>query len=468
MRSPRPGLLVGLLLVLESADVAWAQEFMPARFGDGRWLITSLVVPDARPPGAYDVSVTCQVIVELDGSTTTPHCVTDERYEAFRRQVMAAFDDAVVEPATVNGEPVRVLMSFMVGFRCLDVCSTLLLHNHGRHVDELGFAYSAPQPVLDNGTWYEGFEEKLVWAAGGRRADESGGVKFMVSTDINESGKASRRRIVQRSSRYRAEAARAVSTLNAVRDIPGFHEGQPLKLRLYEYWLDPNGALPDPISLPVRVHLLSSEFVDTLDAKIGESDVREFFDEVNSHWRPAGIRWEVESIVDVDAERQLAFRRITSGELAIDFTTEAYDVFSGLCPREQWLEGGWNVCFVNEFPWVSTHFGEGFVVVGEFDSRGEHVQPFALARELGETLGALDAPTCTSRFIQEDGDPNGAFQGACATTDIHRSQIEIVRLQAAKGEAACPRRLRRGGNWTRDGCHRRLPVPASILPDSRR
>ncbi len=332
----------------------------------------------------------------------------------------------------------------MVGFRCLDVCSILLLENHARHVDELGFGYSAPQPVLDNGTWYEGFQEKLMWAAGGRTAVESGGVKFIISTYINESGKASRRRIVEQSTSYWTEARRAARSLNDVRYIPGFHEGQPLRLRLYEYWLDPDGALPDPISLPVRVHLLASDFVANLDTKIGEADVREFFDEVNSHWRPAGIRWEVESIMDVDAERQLAFRRITSGEQAIDVSAEAYDVFSQLCPREQWLEGGWNVCFVSEFPWVATNFREGFVVVGEFDARGERVQPFALARELGETLGALDAPSCTSRFLQEGEDPNGTSQGACATTEIHGSQIEVVRLQAAKGEPTCPRRFSRG------------------------
>jgi len=440
-----------VLLVTLATSHAWSEEFMPARFGDHeRSISNTLLVPYGRPPGAYDVSVTCQVVVEPDGSTSNPHCLADVRYDAFQREVMAAIAGAVMEPATIDGEPVRVLMSFMAGYRCLEICSILLLENHARHVAELGFAYSTPQPVLNGDEWYQGFEEKLAWAASGRGADEAGGIKFIVSTVVDTRGKSSRRRVVARSAGFGAAAARAARSLDDVRYIPGFQEGQPLELGLYEYWLDPDGTPPELISLPVRVHLLVSEFVPKLESGLTEANVQGLFDEVNAHWRPAGIRWDIESVVEVDAERQLAFRRITENLAEIDFSDQAYDVFSRLCPREAWLQDGWNVCFVGEFPWVATHFGEGFVVAGEIDARGERVQAFALARELGETLGALEAPRCTSRYLVDGGDPDGAFEGPCATTHIDNFEIGITRRQAAKGKPACPRRLRRGtygGNW---------------------
>ena len=81
-------------------------------------MVNTLVVPYGRPPGSYDVSVTCQAIVEVDGSTSSTHCLSDERYEDFRRAVDAAVSGAVMEPAKIDGQAVRVVMSFMVGFAC--------------------------------------------------------------------------------------------------------------------------------------------------------------------------------------------------------------------------------------------------------------------------------------------------------------------------------------------------------------
>lgn len=442
------------LLGLLGSGHALAQEFHPAQIGDHEQsVLNRLVVPFGRPAGQYDVSVTCQVIVEQDGSPTRPHCLADERYETFRQEVLAAISGTVMRPATIDGTPVRVLLSFMAGFHCLDVCSILLLDNHARHSDELGFFYTAPQPVLEDGSWYHGFDDKLAWTGTGMRADESGGVKFIVSTNVDTLGRSVRRRVVQRSPGYWRAATRAASSLDDVRYIPAFQEGQPIELRLYEYWLDPNGAIPATIALPVRVHMASSAFVEALDTTMNRADIERFVEEVNEHWRSAGIRWDIESVVEVDAERQLAFRRIVEEIEAsedIDFSQEAYDVFSQLCPREEWLTGAWNVCFIGRFPWASTHFGEGFVVVGELDARTEPVQPFALARELGETLGMENTPYCTSRFLVEDDETEGAATRPCATTDISGEQVAITRHQAAKGEPACPRRLRygdAGGNW---------------------
>lgn len=143
-----------VLLASLAMGIARSQTFTPARFGNHELsVINTLRVPIDRPPGGYDVSLTCQVIVEADGSTAKPHCLVDERYRAFHWQVIRAVSGAVMEPATVDGEPVRVVMNFMAGFRCLEACAITVLSNHARYVHELGFGYSSPQPILEAGTW---------------------------------------------------------------------------------------------------------------------------------------------------------------------------------------------------------------------------------------------------------------------------------------------------------------------------
>lgn len=467
------------LLGLLGTGSLLAQEFRPAQIGEHEQsVLNRLVVPFGRPEGRYDVSVTCQVIVEIDGAPTRPHCLSDDRYETFRQEVLAAIDGAVMRPATIDGKPVRVLMSFMAGFRCLEICSILLMENHGYHAETLGVFYSAPQPVLEDGGWYRGFEDKLAWAAMNRRADESGGIRFIISTDIDTSGRSSHRRVVRRTPDFWRTASRAAGSLDDVHYIPAFHEDRAIELTLYEYWLDPDGALPETIPLPVRVHMASSVFVDTLDTTMNRADLERFFEAVNSHWASAGIRWDIESVVEVDAERQLAFRRIVeSGDIDISF--HAYNVFSTLCPSEEWLAGAWNVCFIGRFPWVATHFGEGFVVVGELDAREQPVQPFALAHELGETLGMENTPSCTSRFLADEDAIEGLELRPCATSDISLEEIAFTRWQAAKGEPACSRRLRyadAGGNWAacrlrgraaqraRPGARGRSVWPSESLP----
>ncbi len=152
-----------ILVLLFTTSLARAQEFTPALFVSGEFSIkNTLTVPLERPPGGYDVSLTCQMIVEIDGTTTNPHCLVDERYQDFKWEVFKTISSARMVPATVAGEPVRVLMNFMAGFRCLEACGTILLPNHGRFVQDYGFDYSSPQPILEDDTWYEGYQEKLA------------------------------------------------------------------------------------------------------------------------------------------------------------------------------------------------------------------------------------------------------------------------------------------------------------------
>ncbi len=146
-----------VLLATFAAGGAYAEEFTPAKFAKGELTVTNMLrVPIERPPGRYDVSLTCQVIVETDGETTSPHCLADSRYRSFQWEVVKAVSSTVMEPATVDGEAVRVLMNFMVGFRCREGCAALVINNHANHIKELGVGYTSPQPVLEEGSGTKG------------------------------------------------------------------------------------------------------------------------------------------------------------------------------------------------------------------------------------------------------------------------------------------------------------------------
>ncbi len=213
-------------------------------------------------------------------------------------------------------------------------------------------------------------------------------------------------------------------------------------MELYEYWLDPDGTPPETISIAVRVHMLSSEFVESLDSMYTDDEVERFFDSMNTHWRQAGIQWKVESIVHVDAERQLGYRRVTRPDSTAEMA-EQNQIFSMLCPVDKEVEELWNVCFIRQFPWVAHHFQDGLVLIGELDPRGERVQPFALARELGESLGLRNTPTCTARFLGGVEGLDGTLEGTCVSTQLNPFQIRATRAQAARGKPGEPRRGRR-------------------------
>ena len=82
----RSSIKVAATLLLSSLPVgaAFTQDratFTPAKLGEGEQsLLARLRTPLERPTGNYDVPLTCQVIVEPDGSTRSPRCLAIERY----------------------------------------------------------------------------------------------------------------------------------------------------------------------------------------------------------------------------------------------------------------------------------------------------------------------------------------------------------------------------------------------------
>jgi len=437
---------VAAALLLSSLPVgaAFTQDgttFTPAKLGEGEQsLLARLRTPIERPTGNYDVPLTCQVIVEPDGSTRSPRCLAIERYDVFRFEAERALAGAIMSPARIDGEPVRVLMNLFIGYRCAETCPAYLFTNHGRNAEEYGFRYSAPQPVLDDDTWYQGFDDKLAWAASERGPDEIGGVRFVISAHIDAAGTMSEPRVDNvypgsTGRRYEESAQRAADSLLDSRYIPGFSEDEPVDMRLYDYWLDPEGARLDVLTLPVRVQILWSDLVPALNSTLTDEQVRQLFVEANELWRPAAIQWNLESIVHTQAERQLAFRRTILDD-PTGTAQGASETLAQVCPSQDRLQQGWNICWVLAAPRGAFYFYPlGTVMLGEQDILTEVASPpFALAHVLGHLMGLGDAPRCSTTFMRwfEGTEDSGAC-GNPTPTVLTSDQIKRARDQASIG-----------------------------------
>lgn len=238
-----------------STDVqSQPQSFRPAQFGDNH-LAQLEFAPGDMPRETDSVAVRCQGIVELDGTLSDYYCVTNNNYAD--REILAAVVGTIPEqtfvPASIDGENVRVVMNFALFIHCSsESCATVSARNHGYLLEDFGFDYIAPQPVLAGDDWYEGFDYKVKWIRDWmpdvRLIDnwpESDRVSFTMSAEIDTQGLA--RNVCLYSYKEvlnvgpnnwfgRVEQAleRAQESMDRVRYIPGFHNNQMLTMPLYE------------------------------------------------------------------------------------------------------------------------------------------------------------------------------------------------------------------------------------------
>ncbi|MGI9257394.1 MAG: hypothetical protein ACR2QQ_01040 [Gammaproteobacteria bacterium] len=439
------------VVIAFAAQAQDEESLSPASLGSGENSLSALLrTPFERPPGSYDVALRCQVIVEPDGSTRFPKCLTIDRYSVFREEAERALASATMVPARIEGEPVRVLMNLIIGYRCSQTCPAFLFTNHGRNNQEFGFSYSAPQPILDDSVWYSGFEDKLSWAESELSPTEVGGIRYIVSARVSESGRVSRERVDSEYPEpsglsYTDAAERAADTLGATRFIPGFAAGAPASMRIFEYWIDPDGVSREILKVPIRVHVLWSDLVPALDSTLSEERIREMFVVANEYWQPAAIEWEIDSIVSTQAERQLAFRRAVvadpTGSSPGDEAT-----YAQICPNENWRQPGWNVCFARALPRSAMYFdATGAAYLGELDVAGTEIPPFALAHVLGHMMGLRDAQRCSGTFMRYfEGEPPDSNCSSPLPMDFSDDQIRRARSQARTGRPPIDSGIGRG------------------------
>jgi hypothetical protein len=132
------------------------------------------------------------------------------------------------------------------------VCTTVSGRNHGYLLEDYGFDYVAPQPVLEGDDWYEGFDYKVKWVRDWmpdvRLIDnwpEWDRISFTMSAKIGADGVAqnvclySYKEVLSVGQnnwfgRVARALERAQGSMDRVRYIPGFHNNQPLVMPIYE------------------------------------------------------------------------------------------------------------------------------------------------------------------------------------------------------------------------------------------
>lgn len=136
------------------------------------------------------------------------------------------------------------------------------------------------------------------------------------------------------------------------------------------------------ITLPVRVHLVRSAVHPRLQTSLRVPEVRAIFEEVNDIWAPAGIRFEIESVAEVEA--------LPSPQKK--WFEKDRNWVKAAIPTASFAPGAIDVCFVREMGPNGFFYGEPVVVCEnpEFTRvKGGAANPVSrvAAHELGHVLG---------------------------------------------------------------------------------
>ncbi len=184
------------------------------------------------------------------------------------------------------------------------------------------------------------------------------------------------------------------------------------------------------VTLPVRVHILSSQRFPQLDARIDEDEVSALVVEANQVWAAAEIRWDVTEVLFEEAVETDGFQQMLE-QVAQGQDVDA-DVLRGVLPRENRVPGEWDAFFIHdlgESPVAGVYFGAGLLVVkvaSQFESPNLALTGRVLAHELGHSLSLPHVP-CVSR--------GNLMAVGCLGEDRRRlegSQIAAARRQSVR------------------------------------
>ena len=182
-------MMSSLALGVASYVSAQTDSFAPALFTTESRLHQIEISPrDLDDTNA--AAVRCQAFVETDGTLTAPVCDMDVglRDRSLIRTVLAALEDEVFLPASVDDQTVRVLMNFAVFFSCNEEqCAAIPVPHHGYHIGQFGLSYVAPQAILSDYDWYDGFGDRMLDVPSMPRGD-SGSASENVFTSASRVG----------------------------------------------------------------------------------------------------------------------------------------------------------------------------------------------------------------------------------------------------------------------------------------
>ncbi len=219
-------------------------KYSQATFGaEESSVVSKFVMPPEPNAETPEIKALCQAFINPNGHASNAHCVAPAHYESIGDAALAAINGALFNPAHVDGNSVTVLVNMMAVVQCGEDsdCSVLWRLNHGHQEDQFGTNYSVPQPIIESVEWYPQFSDKLEWIQSDRSYYDVGGVTFMVSARVDETGQSSKTRVeyTTTNNHYRDYWARETSrSLKKVDFIPGQVHSEPAAMRFYEYWVD--------------------------------------------------------------------------------------------------------------------------------------------------------------------------------------------------------------------------------------
>ena len=136
-----------------------------------------------------------------------------------------------------------------------------------------------------------------------------------------------------------------------------------------------------PLVIPVRVHLVHSEFNAAFTTTLTTNDIQRIMTKVNAIWAPADIRFETESIDRTEALNN-----------PYDGTDTVYKPVVAAMPKERMLENAINIFYVNKLT-PNGFYSQGLIFVKD-TSRLNQVPggldepiPRVTAHEIGHALG---------------------------------------------------------------------------------
>lgn len=256
--------VVACFLGTFAASNIQASDFTPANFGSNGFAGFEISRNDI-PGGTNNIIIPCQVIIEINGVPSSYNCTTTyiDKHRVFLSAVINAIPRHRFVPATVDGELVRVLMDFTVIFVCKEgACANTVARNHLKHYQKYGLSYVAPQPILSEDDWYDGFDNKLSWSKdlinkiddyaelSDRKASASAKRLFSryypghtISAEVDTTGAgadievtddAAGKKQSVKGSRLKRSANDEADSFTHVSFIPGFYKGSPEPMRLFE------------------------------------------------------------------------------------------------------------------------------------------------------------------------------------------------------------------------------------------
>lgn len=147
----------------------------------------------------------------------------------------------------------------------------------------------------------------------------------------------------------------------------------------------------DKLSVPVRIHIVTSQISTDLNAEISRSETENVFNIVNLIWQQAGIHFEIESVVNLKAANEDQYVAASKRNSKLD-TAQKMKVMKQVCNIPNQSKGVLNLCVVGK---MSNGSGGVFFkgskpkVVWPIVLRSgkKPLNPATLAHEFGHFLG---------------------------------------------------------------------------------